>query len=240
MKLLRVSAAAACSALVVTAAQAGATPTKPKPKPKPKPVARCHLVTDPAGDANAVEPHAGTPLGDVAAERAVAHAGPSDDALDILGIDLATSSKTMVVVMQVKRLVLTSANPPAGLTWRVHVTIRSTAFKVAAHTGAGGTRFDATYVAADGSTGVLPMSAGIFDPAHNEIRFVLPVAEIAKHASSPLTAKITGVGGLSGQEMLAPSAPGGADVGYHPDVYNAADATEHDGSYTPGKPSRCG
>lgn len=227
MKFLRLSAAVACGALVVTAAQAGAAPTKPKPKAHPPVPRNCGLVTDPAGDANGINPGAPVPA---------THAGPSNDALDILLIDLATNAKSMVWVMRVKQLTLSSSGAPASETWRIHFTIRKTKFTLAAHADADGLRSDATYLGSDGKTATLPV-LGIFDTAHSEIRFTLLTAALAKVEHAPLTATITGIGGVTGQEVAAPRST--VDAGTTPAVYNAADWTDHDGSYTPGKPTRC-
>jgi hypothetical protein len=228
MKLLRVSAAVACSALVVTAAQAGAAPTKPKPKPKPPTAGTCGLVTDPAGDANGINPGAPVPA---------THAGPSDDGLDILAIDLATGTKTMTWVMRIKKLTLAPSSAPAGETWRIHFTIRKTKFFLAAHADTYGPRSDATYLGSDGKTATLPV-VGIFDTAHSEIRFTLLTAALAKVERAPLTATMTGIGGVTGQEIAGPQSAANAVTA--PAAYNAADWTDHDVSYTPGKPVRCG
>src|SRR5207245_10505181 len=96
------------------ATQAEAKAPKPKPKPKPLP---CHLVTDPAGDANGINPGAPVPA---------AHAGQSDDTMDILDIDLGMSNTAMIWLLQVKHLAFTSPDAPAGIAWSIHFTIRKT------------------------------------------------------------------------------------------------------------------
>jgi hypothetical protein len=222
MKLARLSIALTCVALVVVATHAEA-----KPKPKPAAPQPCHAVTDPADDANGINP---------GASLSAAHAGPNIDPLDILSIDLGTNKTSMIWVMRVKKLALTSPDAPTGMFWSVHFTIRKTAFTVAAHSDlVNGISYDLSYAtAAGGGTAPGPLT-GVFDLAHNEIRIVVPVASIATWERTPLRTKIAAIGGVTGQEILAPgmSAYAGDARTAHPT--NAVDWTANDGTYTPGK-----
>jgi len=226
MKLARFPIMAACVALAVAVPHAEAKAPKSKPKPVPAPA--CHLLTDPAGDANGVNPGAPVPA---------THAGASDDAVDILSVDLGAGRSTMAWILQVKKLALESQSAPTGMFWSVHFTIRKTTFTVTAHSGPAGVRADLTYANPTGSGEVV---GGTFamatDPKKNQIRFTLPAATLAKEEASPMSAKITAIGAASGQDFGTPDLIGYAG---RTSTANSADWTTTDGSYTPGKSARC-
>ena len=218
MMLARPSIAVACTALVVIATHADAKTAKPKPVPPPS----CRpLVTDPAGDANGVNPGPPVPA---------THAGASVDALDILSIDLGTGKTTMVWLLRVKKLAATSPNAPTGMFWSVHFTIRKTTFTLAAHSNpVSGITYDLSYATANGGGRLTGPLVGTLDTVHSEIRFVLPTATIATQERAPLSAKITGIVADTGQEA------GASPVSAH----NTVDWTTTDGEYMPGKARRC-
>lgn len=217
MRLARLWVTAACLALVALGAHAEAQTAKPKPSPHPP----CRpLVTDPAGDANGVNPGAPAPT---------THAGPSDDRLDILSIDLSTSKTAMVWVLRVKKLAVSSPSAPTGMFWSLRFAIRKTTFTVVGHSNlTTGASYDLSYATASGGGRLTGPLVGTLDTAHSEIRFVLPASMIAKQERAPLSAKITGVGAATGQETLIATVA----------ARNTADWTTGDGVYTPGK-SRC-
>jgi hypothetical protein len=225
MKLARFSTMLAVAVLSVVATHAEAASSKPKPAARHS----CPgAVTDPAGDANGVNPGAPVPS---------TNAGPSIDPLDILSIDLGTSKKTMVWVMQVQKLALTSPSAPTGMFWLVHFTIRKTSFSLTAHSDpVSGITYDLSYATATGGGTAPGVITGAFDLAHNQIRLVVPTATLAKWEPSPLRSKITGIGGVTGQELLAPGVSG--YTGSAPrNPSNAVDWTTTDGAYTPGNSS---
>ena len=227
MKPVRFTVALTCVALVVLGTQAEAKTTKPKP---PTPPARsCPSLTDPAGDANGINPGAPVPA---------EHAGPSIDPLDILSVDLGTSKKTMVWVMRVKALSASSPDAPTGMFWTVHFSIRRTTFAVTAHSDpTSGVSYDLAYATSTGGGREPGALSGTFDVAHSQLRLTVPVATIATWEPAPLSTKITGVSGTTGQELVAPgfSAYTGAQPSSNPT--NAVDWTTGEVTYTPG--ARC-
>lgn len=225
MKLPRRSTALICGALVVLGAPAEAKSAKPTPAPKP--AKSCRLVTDPAGDANGIS---------VGAPAPSVHAGPSIDALDILSIDLGTGNKTMVWLMQVKKLSVTSASAPSGMFWAVRFTIRRTTFTASAHSDlVGGISYDLSYASAAGGGTVPGALVGTFDRARSQLRLTVRVATIAGWEPAPLSAKITGIGGTTGQEILTRGMSAYTGSSAPPDASDAVDWTTGDVSRTPGR-----
>ena len=209
MKLARFSTAVVCTALLAVATHAEA-------KSKPKSTRPCQLLIDPAGDANGIDPGAPVPA---------VNAGPSDDALDILDINVGEGQKLMVWRLHVKKLAPASLDAPTGMFWSIHFTIRKTTFKVTAHSSLTGFTSDVSYTSAGGSGKLAGLGATI-DLQRSEIRFVLPAASIVTQEPAPWRATITAIGGQTGQEM-------------HTVAINAVDWTASDAKYVPGKPVRC-
>ena len=215
MKVTRGCIALAAAVLVVTAGNADAK--GPKPKPKPKPPAPCHLVADPAGDANGINP--GTSMFS-------AHAGPSDGTLDIRAVDLGVGPKMMVWLLQLEDLTLASTTEHApGMFWSIHFTIRKTTFTAVTHAGPQGVRSELTYTSPAGSGQLAPVAA-VIDEKYKVIRFTVPTSAIAKQEPAPLTTTISEIGATTGNEA------GGV-------AYNTVDWTTTDGTVVPGKPGRC-
>lgn len=90
--------ASAVAVVALVAAPASHAASKPKPKPV-KPV--CNLLTDPTGDASLQAPI------------------PTDDSLDIVSADVATSAKTISVQLRLKGYSATDFSAPLGRNYYV-------------------------------------------------------------------------------------------------------------------------
>ena len=197
-----------CAALAVATGVAAAAP-------KAKPV--CNLLTDAAGDAN----------GSFLAEDGVPGA-PSEDAVDIVSADIASTKKVVTTVLRVKKLAASSPTAPGGLHWKFFFTVGETLVYTQAVAPAGGA-VTYTYGTIDGTTGTstsLGSASGVLDLAKNEVRITVPASALPE--TPKLGSKIT---------ELAPNA--GRFVGNEAALTfsDSTDMATSSKSYTAGAPS---
>ena len=170
VKLVRPAVAVAVGVSLVLAGSAGAAP---KPK-KPKPV--CNLVVDEPKDTFALRSQDGTAP------------GPQEDVLDILGMDLASDSKTLTGVVRVAKLATGAQSAPGGTDYRIAFTLpgqdpaKGNFFLNARTTSAGVPSFLLGFrtVVAQGqsTTAKLADGTGTFDLAKNEVRIHVPLSAV--------------------------------------------------------------
>lgn len=227
MKHARLVSVAAIAASVVAAGHASAA-VKKKPKPIP-PV--CNLVTDAPGDANGVNLNQ-SPLPTLPTTTA----GSSDDALDVLSVDVATDKTTITAVLRLKKLAATSTNAPTGMTWSATYKVDTTTFYLAAHANPqGALTYDAAYASTAGGNLLTDKPTGSFDPAKGEIHISLPLAAMAKQAVVKPGMKITAIGATTGPEALIPDATGVFGGGtFFSDSWNTVDTASGGKDYTAG------
>lgn len=163
--LLRITRPALCLALAasLTAAGAAGAATKPKAKPKAvKPV--CNLITDAAGDASMQAP------------------APGDDALDILGADLASNAKNVTAVIRLKS-VTSSGSGQLGRDIQMTFDLAGAVAKVwigYTTSAYGGDAFQYGVIGqgAQGITSPTGDAVGVIDKATNEVRMTVPVGDL--------------------------------------------------------------
>ena len=144
----------------------------------PKPV--CNLLTDAAGDANGV----------FLAEGGVPGA-PSEDAVDIVSADIASTKKLVTTALRVKKLVTSSPTAPGGLHWKFFFNVGGEQVYTQAVAPAGGA-VSFTFGTIDGTTGTstsLGPAEGVLDLAKNEVRVTVPAGALP--ATPKLGTKIT-------------------------------------------------
>jgi hypothetical protein len=207
-----------CLALVASLTAAGAAGAATKPKPKPlKPV--CNLITDPTGDAS-LQP----PL-------------PGDDALDIVGADIASDAKNVTAVLRLKSVSSNGLGQTgrdlqmqfdlAGAEAKVWIGYTTSAY--------GGDAFQYGVIGKGqgGVTSPTGDAIGIVDKAKNEIRMTVPVADLNGLGKVKPGAKITNIAVQASQLVgLAPNPTG--TYGFNAFVVDDAAAAK---AYVAGYPS---
>lgn len=149
-------------ALSVAAAVVGAGAATAAPKPV------CNLLTDPAGDAN------GSFIADGIS------GAPSEDAVDIVSADIASSKKLVTTVLRVKKLSTSSLTAPGGLHWKFFFTVGDSQAYTQAVAPAGGS-VSFTYGTIDDATGTstsLGEAVGVLDTKKSEIRITVPASAL--------------------------------------------------------------
>lgn len=147
----------------------------------------CNLLTDPAGDAN------GTFLADGVA------GAPSEDAVDIVSADIASTKKLLTTVLRVKKLATSSATAPGGLHWKFFFDVAGVQIYTQAIAPTGGSPAF-TFGTIDGTTGTstsLGAAEGVLDLAKNEVR--ITVATSALPETPKPGAKITSLAPNAGR-----------------------------------------
>ena len=150
MRLVRTATAVATGAALVFAGSAGAVVKKPLP---------CNLITDPKGDADIDGNGTG-----------------NDSALDLTSVDLGADKKTMTIVMRVDKAATKSSVYPAGsIKFQTYFTIAGAQYfvSVISDSTVGG-YFGTT---GTGSNKILTYPPATIDPAANEVRISVPVAD---------------------------------------------------------------
>lgn len=174
-----VAAAAAVMAVAAAALPAVAsTPSKAKPVKKV-----CNLLVDPSGDAQAAP---GTPL-------------PSDDSLDILSGDVASTAKTLTAAIRMKSLTASDPQAPFGADFIMEFSTpkSDTLFLSAAHYPTGD-KFTFGYLDASSTPMTfvtLAAAKGVLDTSKNEVRISVPIAVVnaAGHGVVKAGGKIFGL-----------------------------------------------
>lgn len=226
MNITRPALAIALAVSIVAVGQAEAA--KKPPKKVVKPV--CMLVTDPAGDANAI--NLGSPV-------PTTNAGSSVDALDITSVDIASDKKLLTTVMRVKKLASTVSTAPMGLNWTVSFKVDTQSFSIAAHADpTGKITYDASYASTTGGSLYPGNMAGTFDTNKSEIHITVPIDLMAKQATIKLGTKITAIAGATFSEVLIPEATGALGGGtFFSTTVNEYDWTSPGKDYISGTPS---
>ncbi len=215
MKLTRT---VVCLTLVASVAGAGSAVAATKPKPKPvKPV--CNLVVDPAGDASLQAPL------------------PGDDALDIVGADIASDAKNVTAVIRLKSV---SSNGLGQLGRDVQMNFDLAGAEAQVWIGYttsayGGDAFQYGLIGkgTGGSTSPTGKAAGVVDKVKNEIRMTVSVADLNALGKIKPGAKVTNIAVSAAQLVgIAPN-PSGA-YGFASEDLDDAAGTK---AYIAGSPS---
>ena len=182
MKFARPALAIALGASLIIAGTADA---KAKPKP-PKPV--CNLLTDATGDANVLG------VGD-----------PSNDAIDVVGGDIAADKKLITAVIRVKKLAKTSPMSPTGMLWSLDFTADDVVFSFAAHTDpTGAVAYQASYKTALQGSLYDGGATGTFDLAKSEIHVTAPVSLLAAQATIKVGTVLSALAAKGSMDIVVP------------------------------------
>lgn len=179
MKTVRLALAASIAASLLVAGVAQAAPVS------------CKLVLDPAGDAGATTAASG---------------GPSDDALDIRYLDLASDGKKITGVFGLTKPAVNAASAPNGYQLLLNFDVPGFANPVYLNASSGRAGLSFNFGQDDPTTGLdtLGAATGVLDAAKNEIRVTAKLSDM-KAAGVNLKAgqKLTGINGISSRDLVA-------------------------------------
>lgn len=198
------------------------------------PARACGLITDAPNDTFAVR-----------AQDSQKAYGPQEDALDIIGGDIATDAKSFTAVVRVKKLAMSAGTSPGGLSYRVSfytpegaaATPVARAFFVEGRIEPSGTT---TFLAgyrdnvANGPSNFLGAGTGVFDVKASEVRITAPLslwASTTGGVKPGMLLDLTGLDQSSGRYTVTnPATGGGAAAPF-------ADVAASEKTYKAGTPS---
>lgn len=176
--MIRLALAAAAATSLIAAGAASAAPVS------------CKLIVDPAGDAGATTAVAG---------------GPSDDALDIRYVDLATDGKKITGVLGLTKPAVNAATAPNGYQLLLNFEVPGFANPVYLNATSGRAGLSFNFGQDDPTLGLKTLGAatGVLDTAKSEIRITAKLSDLkAAGVNLKPGQKLTGINALSSRDFV--------------------------------------